>query len=213
MPIPVSNVPNSSKKVDPSRRIRTVARGGLFVTLALVGFGVDLATKHWAFEQLRFPGTSEERIPIVGEYLVLETSINEGALFGMGQGKQMVFATLSCIAVVGIIVWLFYGQAVNDLLLTTALGSITGGILGNLWDRVGMPNLTWPYGPHVGQTVYGVRDWIHFQVKDVFDFPVFNIADSLLVVGVAFLMWQTLRSGPTDPLPHEACETPIHPAA
>lgn len=179
-------------------------RFALYLLIALAGFALDIGSKHWIFARLGFPGLGGERIEIVGETLCLETSVNEGALFGIGQGQRWIFVSFSLVAVVGICVWLFCLGAAHDLLLTIALGMITGGILGNLWDRVGLPQLRWPYGPRTGETVYAVRDWIHFQIPDVFDWPVFNIADSLLVVGVGFLLWQTLTapaeaSPATDP--------------
>ena len=40
-----------------------------------------------------------------------QTSLNEGALFGMGQGFWPVFAALSVIAAIGILVWLFVLRA------------------------------------------------------------------------------------------------------
>ncbi len=74
-----------------------------------------------------------------------------------------------------------------------ALGFILGGIFGNLYDRLGFPGLVWPQypnDPRAGQPVFAVRDWLHFEIQRIqFDWPVFNIADSLLVVGAAMLFW------------------------
>jgi lipoprotein signal peptidase len=47
----------------------------------------------------------------------------------------------------------------------------------------------------VGEPVYAVRDWLHFEIAAIgFDWPVFNIADSLLVCGAALLFWHALRA-------------------
>ena len=75
-----------------------------------------------------------------------QTSLNEGALFGMGQGMVPVFAALSVVAALGILYWLFCLGAARDWLLTVALGCVTAGILGNLYDRLGLPGLTWGMG-------------------------------------------------------------------
>ena len=62
------------------------------------------------------------------------------------------------------------------------------GVLGNLYDRLGMHGETWPVpDPRAGETVYAVRDWILWQASDAWRWTNFNIADSLLVVGAAVL--------------------------
>ncbi|MGD9648521.1 MAG: signal peptidase II [Pirellulales bacterium] len=169
-------------------------RYALFFGLALSGLAADLATKHWIFNRLGMPGVAHERIPIVGDILSLETSLNEGALFGLGQGGVPIFVGLTIFAAGGILYWLFFAGGAHDFWLTLALASVWGGMLGNLWDRLGMHQLHWHYGDRFGEPVFAVRDWIHFQIDGVLDFPVFNIADSLLVCGVTLLMWQTLRA-------------------
>ncbi len=72
-----------------------------------------------------------------------------------------VFALLSVGAVAGILWWLFWAGAARQWILTAALGSITGGVLGNLYDRLGLPGLRWNFANplhHAGQPVYAVRD-------------------------------------------------------
>jgi signal peptidase II len=114
----------------------------VFLVLAAAGCAADLATKRWAFDRLGYD-PSLGRIVIVPDLLALETHLNEGALFGMGQGMTLVFAGLSVIAIAGILYWLLWGRAVHDWLFTIALGLVTGGILGNLYDRLGLPGLVW----------------------------------------------------------------------
>ena len=164
----------------------------VFLLLMVAGLTIDLLTKWWAFDPARGLGMpGPDRIWVWHGILSIETSLNEGALFGLGQGWGVVFITLSAFAVVGIGCWLFVAGAARDWLLTTALGLITGGILGNLYDRLGWHNLTWHHafgGHQIGDRVYAVRDWIHFQTP-WFDWPIFNIADSLLVCGVGLLLF------------------------
>lgn len=172
----------------------TLGRWLIYCSIAVGGCALDLATKSWIFGRLGMPGGGY--IPVVGEILVLETSLNEGALFGMGQGGGWLFVALGIVALTGILSWLAFGGGIHDRWLTVALASVSAGICGNLYDRLGLPGLLWNYPPdRIGQPVHAVRDWIHFEVKSIgFDFPVFNIADSLLVVGVTFLLWQTFRA-------------------
>ena len=178
---------------------RATAGGwGWFLGLAIVTAAIDLFTKWALFARLGMPG---ERPPIVlvPDILTFETNLNEGALFGMGQGMGAVFATVSCLAVAGILWLVSRGETRADRLLLTALALVTGGIIGNLWDRLGLPGLLW-HAPfeRVGQPVLAVRDWIHFKLDGVIDWPIFNLADTWLVIGAGLLLLATWRATPPD---------------
>jgi signal peptidase II len=90
--------------------------------------------------------------------------------------------------------------AARDWVLTISLAAIMGGIFGNLYDRLGLPGLAWNFPANrVGQPVYAVRDWLHFRIEDanggvLFDWPVFNIADCLLVSGSILLVLYGLKN-------------------
>ena len=132
---------------------------------------------------------------------------NEGALFGMGQGMGKFFAAVSVVAIIGILGIISRPAARNDLRLLVALGLITGGILGNLYDRLGLPGLTW-HAPleRLGTPVLAVRDWIHYKLDGIIDWPIFNLADSWLVIGAGLLLLVSLYAGPEG-------EAPAGPAA
>lgn len=186
-----------------------IRRSGIvwFLALAVGGLALDLATKSWLFNWLGLPRQSPPSW-IVPRFFCLETSLNEGALFGFGQGMGWLFISLSFVAAAGILYWLLWGGASRDLWLAVALGGIVGGIFGNLYDRLGLPawerEWVWPY--HVvrevenengqiekvvihepGDPIYAVRDWLHVQYEGHWDYPIFNIADMLLVGGVGML--------------------------
>jgi signal peptidase II len=124
----------------------------------------------------------------------------------MGQGLTVGFAALSFLAAAFIVWWLFFAGAARDWLLTVALALVTAGICGNLYDRLGFPRLLWDSSAgwdFVGQPVYAVRDWLDFRL---IHWPIFNIADSLLVVGATLLFWHVwvMREG----LPRNAAKRP-----
>ena len=159
-------------------------RSSIFLPLAIAGCAADLATKSWIFDRLGVPSGRTEWI--VGHFFGFQTSLNRGALFGLGQGQVWLFATLSVLAAVGILYWVFvFGEANRPLLV--ALGCIMGGVLGNLYDRLGLHGLTELSPEGVWQPVYAVRDWLLFQYGD-WTWPNFNIADSLLVVGIGMML-------------------------
>lgn len=169
-------------------------RGVLYFGISSVGCLVDLLTKHFIFQWLGV--SSRDNIWWLWEnYFGIQTTLNRGALFGMGEGGGKVFATLSILAAIGIVLWLFVFGAAKSRWLTVALGIITAGILGNLYDRLGL--WTTPRVPEEFQCA--VRDWILFRAGyEEWSWPNFNIADSLLVSGAAMLLWQAYweKDGP-----------------
>ena len=158
----------------------------LFFAIAILGAAADLVTKEWMFQWRGMPRQANEWWLIDG-YVGIETSLNLGALFGMGRGYSWAFAALSIAAGIGIFFWLFVFRAARDRLLTVALGCVMGGILGNLYDRLGLYHYPWLQGEYE----YAVRDWILFRYGQ-HTWPNFNIADSLLVCGAAVLVWHAV---------------------
>ncbi|HMP08601.1 MAG TPA: signal peptidase II, partial [Lacipirellulaceae bacterium] len=131
-----------------------------------------------------------------------QLSLNEGALFGMGQGGVWLFAACSLAAAVAIPAWLFAWGGAADWRVTLILAAVLGGVLGNLYDRIDLPGLLWDEfrADRAGESVYAVRDFVLLARRwppqgrwDVW--PNFNVADALLVCGAAALAWCSLRSG------------------
>jgi signal peptidase II len=162
----------------------------IFSLIAALGCAADLATKTYMFSwpELR----AGQTFWLWQSHVGFQLSLNEGALFGMGQGMVWMFAALSLLAAVAIPTWLFWYGAARDLWLTIALGGVMAGVLGNLYDRLGLPGEVWPGGARAGQRVYAVRDWILWQASDQWRWPNFNLADSLLVVGAAVLLLRAI---------------------
>ncbi|MEX2316670.1 MAG: signal peptidase II [Pirellulales bacterium] len=163
----------------------------LFTTLAILGCAADLVTKAWVFAipALRAGQTLWWWPGHVG----IELSRNWGALFGIGQDMVWLFASLSIVAAVAIPVWLFRYNAARDLWVTIALGLVMGGVLGNLYDRLGLSAETWMPRGETRNAVHAVRDWVLWQINDERRWPNFNVADSLLVVGVGLLFFRLVR--------------------
>lgn len=124
-----------------------------------------------------------QSIPVVDGLFNLTFVMNPGAAFGFlsGSSEQFrvpFFLTVSIIAIAVVI--LFYLKAArDDLLLQIGLALILGGALGNLIDRV---------------RFHEVVDFLDFYFKG-YHWPAFNVADSAITVGVAFLILETLLSG------------------
>lgn len=185
-PPPIGPAASDRGRIAPTRY-------GLYFFLAAMGLAADLATKEWIFWKLGMPG--EQPIWwIIPDVFGFQTSLNEGALFGLGQGWSLMFASISILFTVGVMAWLFLLGAAHSRFLTCTMALITAGILGNLYDRLGLHGLRWPEttATHlVGEPVYAVRDWILVMIGR-WPWPNFNIADSLLVCGVSLLLLQAL---------------------
>jgi len=119
-----------------------------------------------------------ESIPIIDNVLYITSHRNRGAAWGILENKMWFFYVITVIFVIFI---LFYMKkyAKTDKLLGISLGLILGGAIGNFIDRVVRKE---------------VVDFIHTYIFS-YNFPVFNVADSALCVGVALIIIQTLLEG------------------
>jgi signal peptidase II len=171
---------------------RSIPKGHyvIFGSLRRGGAIADLLSKEWIFTWRGLPGQLPPRW-LDEPYVGIETADKQGALFGMGQGQGWLFAILSILALAGICVWLFVFQAAQSNWLCVAMGLVTGGIIGNLYDRLGIPTLP-------DELRGGVRDWILFKYQQ-YIWPNFNIADSVLVVGAIMLAIHSLFLTPLEP--------------
>jgi signal peptidase II len=201
------------------RRPIPASRHLLFWSLAALGAIADLWTKHWMFSQADLLA-GETRWLWPG-YAGFQLSLNEGALFGMGQGNVWLFALCSSAAAIAIPTWLFAFGGARDRALTIVLGCILGGVIGNLYDRIGLPGLQWSdFNPHrAGESVYAVRDFVLLAWKWDEDWrhrivwPNFNLADSLLVCGAMALLILSMRKPQVEsPIPSEPASESASPA-
>lgn len=99
---------------------------------------------------------------------------NTGAAFGILQGQQWLLTGVSLLAMGGLLFLLLYEREDQTGLLL-ALALILGGTCGNLIDRI-----------RFGYVI----DFLLFYIQD-YEWPAFNIADSSITVGVAFLIFVT----------------------
>jgi signal peptidase II len=157
---------------------------------AALGLSADLWLKVWSFPDGvpaanplvqvaagRNPVQLYPPTPIIPHLLAFTTIVNHGAVFGIGQGMVLFFLLFSILAM-GMILWVFLTSQRHQWLVHIALGMITAGALGNLYDRA-------IYG--------GVRDMLQFYVNW---YPwIFNVADVMLCIGVPLLMLCWLVSG------------------
>ena len=155
-------------------RARRLGAAILFGTAA-VGYLLDRVTKIWA--EATLPGAPIELIPGV---LTLRFTTNSGGAFSIGQSTPWVFVTATAVISLLIVVTAFRH---TDRLTALALGLILAGAFGNLTDRI-------VRGPgFTGRVV----DFIDLHV-----WPVFNVADTAVVVGAVVLALTSFHAERSD---------------
>lgn len=134
-----------------------------------------------------------QRIPILGDFFRLTYIENPGMAFGFDPGLdfKLWISIFSLIASVGIVVYLYYVKD-HGLVLRIALAFILGGALGNLIDRV-FYGVVYGYAPlFYGKVVDFLDfDFFNFSIfgKSYDRWPIFNIADSAVTIGVIVLIF------------------------
>lgn len=166
-----------------------------FGLLVVVGVASDLISKEMTFRALGCPGRSEWewQIPDVVRF-VIQTNLNFGALWGIGQGFAWLFATLSVVAIAGVLTFLFWMKQARSWWLTIALGLVLSGALGNLYDRLGLHGMV----NQDGTPAYAVRDFLYFRFFETFDWAIFNLADTYLVTGAIMLAIYSFKAEPAN---------------
>lgn len=129
---------------------------------------LDLWTKQTAMERLARHADGRQ-IEVLEGSLGFRYVENRGIIFGAFKSLSGLFFIIAIVAI-PIIVFIFLRLKAPTLTMTLALSFVLGGTLGNLYDRV----------------FYGaVRDFIYFYL---IDWPIFNLADSYILVGTLLLM-------------------------
>jgi signal peptidase II len=146
----------------------------LLVSLAIVV--ADVATKAWVSATFA-PGEVLE----VTSFFNLVLMHNPGAAFsflaGAGGWQRWFFTAITIAISIALLVMLRRRQ--DEIPLAPALALVLGGALGNLWDRLTL-----------GQVV----DFVQLHAAGYY-WPAFNVADSAITIGVAILIWDSLRTG------------------
>ncbi|TYP60011.1 signal peptidase II [Thermosediminibacter litoriperuensis] len=132
--------------------------------LAAAVFIIDQFTKYI----VRVGMVPHQSIPVIKDILYITYIQNTGAAFSILQGRVIFFTTVSLMVIAALIFYIFRIPP-EKRFFRMVLSLILGGAAGNLADR-----LRFGY----------VVDFIDFRV-----WPVFNLADSAIVIGVALLAY------------------------
>ena len=140
----------------------------LIVFIVLVS--LDRISKYLIIKNLSYG----ETIKLFGNFLKITRVENPGGIFGFFPRGKVFFLGLSIVAI-GILLFFILKHLKKDPFITIILTLLLSGVVGNLLDRV----------------IYGsVIDFIH-----VLDFPVFNLSDSYITIGIIIAIFYLWKKG------------------
>lgn len=147
----------------------------LLYATAGIAYVLDRVTKVLAESHL----ANRPPIRVIPGVLHLGYTTNSGGAFGLFPGQPWVFFIATIVVCLAIV--LVASPRLTSIATALGLGLILGGALGNLTDRIVR-----------GSGISGrVVDFIDFQI-----WPVFNLADSAIVIGAAIVILSGLRRTP-----------------
>jgi len=139
----------------------------LIILLALSVIAVDRWTKYYIQSHM-LPGMS---IPVISHVFHITYVLNSGAAFSLLEHQTGLFIGIALV-ILAAIGYYYPWIAAGSLLLRAGVGLAAGGAIGNLIDRI--------------ETGY-VVDFLDFRI-----WPVFNVADMAIVVGLGLIAMQIL---------------------
>jgi signal peptidase II len=142
-----------------------------------------------------------ESIPVLGNFFKLTFVLNPGGVFGSKLGSQNFYTLISILAIIAVS-WLFFKTRRSETWLKIGLCTVLGGAVGNLIDRF-----------RFGEVV----DFLDFDFFNInlppskilfFNFPgfslerwpVFNLADSFVLIGMVLIVIHLLKSPKNESL-------------
>ncbi|WP_040286921.1 signal peptidase II [Sporosarcina koreensis] len=151
----------------------------IYYSIAVIVILLDQLTKWAVVSSMEI----RERIPLIDPYLSLLSHRNRGAAWGMLEGQMWLFAIVT-VAVIAGIVYFFQKEAKGRPLFAWGLMLLLGGAIGNFIDRM----------------VRGeVVDFVSVLIPVInYDFPIFNVADAALTIGVILVILHLLLEEKKD---------------
>lgn len=142
-----------------------------YYIIALIVIIFDQITKWLIVEKMDV----YDSIIIINNFFNITSHRNKGAAWGILQDQMVFFYIITLVVVIGIIYYM-QKHGKQSSLLAIGLSLLLGGAIGNFIDRLYRKE---------------VVDFLDFQIFN-YNYPIFNIADSALVIGVGLLIIYTI---------------------
>lgn len=143
------------------------------IILTILVILVDFFSKYIVSKLM----TVNETINLIDNFFRITYVKNTGAAFSIFSNNTILVIIIS-VVIIGFLLFYIYKNKGNNKLENVSYAFILGGAIGNLIDRL----------------VYGyVIDFLDFEILS-YDAPIFNLADTFIVIGVILFLINTLRS-------------------
>ncbi|MGI6406799.1 MAG: signal peptidase II [Syntrophaceticus sp.] len=150
--------------------VSNIMNGAIFLFTVFMALLIDQFTKGMIVNQME-PG---ESVPVISQIFHITYVRNPGGAFGILAHKTEIFVVMAVLFIILVSILPIYFPGRN-LKMSCALGILTGGVMGNLLDRL--------------RTGY-VVDFLDFMV-----WPIFNAADICIFTGAIFLFVFIMKKG------------------
>ncbi|MBU0755690.1 MAG: signal peptidase II [Planctomycetes bacterium] len=159
---------------------RLILRRKFFWILAFLIFALDLGSKSMVVDFVR-ENAGGRAYWIEEPWFALVEVTNKGGPWGLG-GEYAEILRIVRLAALGVILFILVSTPLHYRFQTGSLALVMGGAMGNIWD-------SWKFGY--------VRDFLYFDLgfPPADPWPAFNLADSMICVGVAGLAISMIFSG------------------
>lgn len=170
--------PDASAHAVRPARLRRLLAYRVLLAIGLVVLALDQLTKFWIAARLPYPTYGEPgAITVIRDFFYLVHVGNTGAAWSMFAGQGFFLALLAAATLVAIFIWR-RALGLRDRTAQISFGLLTGGIAGNLVDRLLHGHVVDFIDLHFGSYVY----------------PTFNVADSGICIGVILYLWHSFRT-------------------
>jgi signal peptidase II len=170
-------------------------RPTMFYIIVVLVFVSDQLSKAWIKNML--PARGGE-MPILGNAFLLSLTYNRGGAWGVLPQGNGLFIAFAAFAVIALLV-AYHRMKRIELFVGTAFALALGGALGNLLDRLRFGSV------------------VDFFYIKIINFPIFNVADSAITIGIFLLLIHFLRTAREEepnanPIPAESASMTGDPA-
>ena len=137
----------------------------IYYIIAMILIGLDQLSKYLTVQEIALG----EVVPVIPDVLSLTYIRNRGAAWSILE-DQMIFFYVITVVVVGALIYFLHTEGKKSPIASTGIAFIMGGAIGNFIDRL-----------HLKYVIDMIR-------LEFINFPIFNVADMALTIGVIILI-------------------------
>lgn len=142
--------------------------------ISIITFIIDFISKLLVESNLEL----YKSLSIIDNFFYLTYTHNYGAAFSILKHNKLLLIIVGIIAIISVLIYIKKQPKIKQIEIIS-YGLLIGGIVGNLYDRI----------------IYGyVRDFLDFYIFG-YDFAIFNLADSAIVIAIILLIIDTILGG------------------